>query len=101
MVEVVAKPVRAKIEFTKDEYEEFIEGQIGYKIISNEIVEHRRWVVLHEIIIERLEDATFWRGHYSVGATESQWHDWEDRWNGFVAEFTQVFRIEKTVVVYT
>lgn len=97
----LVKPVRASIEFAEEEYEEFIKGEIGYRIISDEMVDHRRWAVTHEIIIERLEDATFWRGIYQVGATESQWYDFNDRWfSSDKAAFTQVFAKTTTITKY-
>jgi len=96
------KPVRAEISFTEEEYEEFIEGEVGYRIVSDEMIDQRRWAITHEMIIERLEDATFWRGIYQVGATENQHYDFGDRWfyNDDKAGFTEVFPKTVTITKY-
>lgn len=91
---------RPVIEFTEDEFEEFIEGGIGYRIVSDEMIDHRRWSITHEMIIERLEDATFWRGTYQVGATENQWYGFSESWNDDKASFRQVFAKTITITKY-
>lgn len=94
---------RPTIEFTEDEWEEFVDGGVGFEIVSDEIFEHRRWSVGHEVVVKRLEDDTFWRGHYERGATENQWYSFKERW-GYrgdgKASLVQVFPVEKVVITY-
>lgn len=99
---VAKKPVRAEISFTEDEFYEFVDGQIGFRIVSDEMIDHRRWSVVHEMIIERLEDSTFWSSSHEVGATESQEYDFDSAWgyNNNRAVFRQVFPKTITTTTY-
>lgn len=99
---MMEEPVRAEIKFTEDEWDEFIDGGVGFTIISDEIYDHRRWAVVHEVIVRREEDGTFWRGRYRRGATEYQEYDFDASWghNDSHAVLTQVFPKEKTVITY-
>lgn len=96
----IEKPVREKISFTEDEWGEFIEGGVGFRVVFDEIIDHRRWSVVHEVVIEREEDGTFWVGRYQRGATENQWYGWSERWGDDKAILTQVFAHTVTTVVY-
>lgn len=96
----VEKPVRATVAFTQEEFEEFVECGIGWKIVQNEMFDSGRWSIIYDMVIRRLEDDTFWRGRYQVGATERQEYDWGARWGDDRACFKQVFPEEKTIIVY-
>lgn len=49
-----------------------------WKEISNEITDHRRWCVVHTVILEKKDDGTFWKGWYERGATECQEDGYDD-----------------------
>lgn len=66
-----------------------------WRIVQDDITDHRRWCVVHTIILERLEDNTFWRCHLERGATENQ-----DGYDNDDIELTQVYPVEETVIVY-
>lgn len=66
-----------------------------WKEISNEITDHRRWCVVHTVIVEKRDDGTFWKGWYERGATEYQ----EDGYDNDI-ELTQVHPVQETVTVY-
>lgn len=74
---------------------DILDGEIG-EIISDEVVDTRRWSVIHKIVI-KLEDK-FYQTHYSVGATENQ--D-EEPWE-YVDEvtFLEVIPVETIVTKY-
>lgn len=89
---------REKLNLTKEQAGDLINGDLeGFKVISDKIVGHRRWSVDHYVIVERESDGKFFGGHYSVGATESQW---ERPFEYDEPKFNQVFKKEKTIVVY-
>lgn len=96
--------LRPTVSFTEEDYEEFVRGGIGWKIVHDEVADHRRWSVTHEVILKRLEDDTFWLATYEVGATESQHYSWADKWPGGDGEghavFIQVFPKSVTTTVY-
>lgn len=71
------------------------EGPEGIEIVYDRIIDNRRWSIDHEIIVKK--DGRFYRDIYSVGATESQ--D-ESPWEYSAPDFTEVFPVEKTVIVY-
>jgi len=48
----------------------FLLGDEEKQIISNRIIDHRRWTVVHEEIFKF--GGHFYKTHYSVGATENQ-----------------------------
>ena len=82
-----------KRQFSKDTMLDILDSKF---VISDEIVEHTRWSVVHEIIF-KYEDK-FWQTYYSVGATESQEESpWE--YDKEVGCF-EVKPVEKMVVVY-
>lgn len=94
------KPQRATVSFTQNEWEEFVDGGVGWRIVSDEMTDHTRWSIVHKIVIERLEDGTFWRGTYEEGATENQWHEWDERWGGSKATLKQVFQKPIVKIIY-
>jgi len=64
--------------------------------IEDEIVDHTRWAVHHEMVFKK--DGKFYKTWYSVGATESQdespW-EYEDE-----VEAVEVEKYEKTVTAW-
>lgn len=71
---------RETISFTVHEIEEFLEGEVGYKIVQDEQFDSGRWESHHWFVVERLEDNTFWGAGYSRGLTENQHRDRYERW---------------------
>lgn len=68
-----------------------------FKVISDEIIEHSRWSVLHWVVLQRISDGRFFADSYGVGATESQ----DERpWEYTAPDFREVFPVERTVVEY-
>lgn len=98
---------RETISFTVDEIEEFLECEVGYKIVYDEQFDTGRWESHHWFVVERLEDATFWRASYTQGLTENQHRDRYEQWgihsykdrDTEKVEFRQVF--PKTTTVTT
>jgi hypothetical protein len=95
---------RATIEFTVDEIEEFLEGEVGYRIVQDESTGTDRWHEHFDFTVERLEDGTFWYAGYQRGATEYQDLNRYERWHVDKAAdrvtFQQVFAKQKTITVY-
>ena len=95
---------RATIEFTVDEIEEFLQEEVGYRIVQDESTGTDRWHEHFDFVVERLEDGTFWYAGYQRGATEYQDLDRYERWHVSKAadkvRFQQVFAKEKTIIVY-
>jgi hypothetical protein len=101
---------RPKIYFTVDEIEEFLEDEVGYKIVQDEQFDSGRWDSHHWFVVERLEDGTFWGANYTQGLTEGQHRDRYERWgiNSWgndtrdteKVEFRQVFAKTVTSTVY-
>jgi hypothetical protein len=86
------------LNFTKKQARNLLYGgDSTYRIIRNEIVDHRSWSVDHDLIIQNVDDNRFYRGYYSVGATESQ--D-ESPWEYDEPVFIEVFPVEKVVIEY-
>lgn len=71
-----------------------------YKIIENEIVDHRRWVIVYKLIfkdINNLADIKYYQVFYQIGATEYQDESpWE--FDGEDIEVTEVKPFERTVI---
>lgn len=69
------------------------------KEISDEIIGHSRWSVIHEFIFQEVATGKFYRIEYSRGATEYQdegaWQYEDDE-----IECEEVVPVEKTVTVY-
>lgn len=67
-----------------------------YKIISKELVEKNRWSTSIDIIVQRISDGKYFFTSYEEGNTENQEVDaFCDK-----AEFTEVFKITKTIEVF-
>ena len=66
--------------FGPDEIEEFLENEIGYKVVCDRQIDSRRWHSIHWYVVERLEDETFWGATYERGLTESQHLDRYECW---------------------
>lgn len=89
---------REKLQLTKEEAQAIVwEDTSEYETISDEVVDTRRWSADHEIIIKRLSDGKFFADNYSVGLTEMQ--D-ESPYEYSDPDFTEVFQVEKTIIVY-
>lgn len=89
---------REKLRLTPEEAREILWNQNkNFKIIKNEIVDTSRWSVNYDLIVQRISDGKFFNDGYSKGATESQ--D-EMSWEFTTPDFTEVFPVEKTIVVY-
>lgn len=89
---------REKLQLTKKEAQAIVwEDTSDYEIISDEVVDTRRWSADHCIIIKRLSDGKFFADHYSVGLTEMQ--D-ESPYEYSDPEFIEVFQVTKTIIAY-
>lgn len=40
--------------------------------VEDEIIDHTRWSVVHEMIFQQISTGKFYRSHYNRGATEMQ-----------------------------
>lgn len=69
------------------------------KLVSEELVDTSRWSNIYERIYQNLDDNTFWKTTYSVGATECQ-DESPYEYDGDEIEFTQVFPKEVVIVTY-
>jgi hypothetical protein len=63
----------------QEEYELILDlepgdSEDGYQVVSNKIVDKRRWVVVHEVIFCIGKEA--WGFTYETGATEYQETEW-------------------------
>jgi len=58
--------------------EDLMNDEVYEDPISDVMVDHKRWAVVHQIVFER--DGKFWRTTYEAPATESQEFEpwWED-----------------------
>ena len=89
---------RAKINLTRERACAILDGDDpAYRTIRNTQVDHTRWSVVHELVIQSIADGRFWMDSYSVGATESQ--D-ESPWEHNAPDFTEVFPVEQVSIVY-
>lgn len=90
--------VREKLELTRDEALEAISGDLeGFELVSENIVSQSRWSTRYKVVIQRLSDGKFFSDKFSRGSTEYQ--D-ESPWEYDKPNFTEVFSVEKTVIVY-
>lgn len=89
---------REKLKLTPSEARELVwDGLPGFKTISNDVISNSRWSVIHHIVVQRESDGLFFADDYSVAATECQ----DERPFEYTEpDFTQVFAVEKKVVVY-
>lgn len=89
---------REKLNLSKEEGIYIIYGDSkDYKVIQDDIIDHTRWSVIHEIVIQRVSDGKYFKDSYSEGATEMQDespYEYDD------PEFKEVFPIEKTIIIY-
>jgi hypothetical protein len=72
-------------------------GYQSFKKVSEEMINHSRWAVGYHVILQRENDGKFFSSSYEVGATESQDqspYEYDD------PIFTEVFPVEKTIIVY-
>jgi hypothetical protein len=89
---------REKLTLTKEDARDLICGDLpGFEVIQKEMVDKSRWSIIYEVVVKRLSDGMFFKDVYQRGATESQ--D-ESPYEYSDPNFTQVFPVEKTVIVY-
>ena len=88
------------IKLSKETMFEILEGgNDKYDLIKDEMIDHTRWSVIHELIFHDNDTNKFYRNCYSVGATESQDEGpWE--YDGHIIESEEVFQVYETVIVY-
>lgn len=90
---------RQKLDIIAQDARELIQGEIldGLEIVEDIQIGRQRWCIVHRIVVKRVSDGKFFSSKYNEPATESQeWNNWEyDEPN-----FTEVFPVEKTVIVY-
>lgn len=88
------------MKLSKQEAQELVCDNLkGFKEISDEIVDTRRWSVTHNYICQHVESGKFYEVEFSCGATEQQDEqpfefDEEPIW------LTEVVPVEKIVTVY-
>lgn len=89
---------REILKFDSEQGQAIVDGDTDeFETVSDEIIDHTRWSVVHEIIVKRKSDGLFFVSSYSVGATESQDeapYEYSD------AVFKQVVPLEKTITYY-
>ncbi len=90
--------IREKLTLTKDQALDIIsDDDENFEVVSDEITGKRRWADEHEVIIKRLSDGKFFKDCYSTGSTENCY---ERPWEYDDPTFSEVFAVEKTIVVY-
>ena len=90
---------REKLVLTKEQARSIIyEDTDEYDIISDEMIGKRRWSIDYYVVIKRVADGKFFADLYSRGATEYQ--DDERPFEYTVPNFTEVFPVEKKIIVY-
>lgn len=88
---------RIKLEIDKERAADIVcDCDEDFEEISDEIYDERRWVVTHRKIVKRTSDGLFFEIYYEV--SKSEYHD--RLFENEEPEFTQVFPVEKTIVVY-
>lgn len=86
--------------FDQDVLDGICYGLDGYRRISNEIIDHRRWSVTHELLFEELETGNVYQVFHERPATESQEvEEWDVDEDGMV-ECTLMKPVEVTVTKY-
>jgi hypothetical protein len=89
---------REKLVLTKEEAKDIVYGDSeGYEEVENKIYTTTRWSEHHKIVVKRISDGKFFSDIYAQGKTESQDespYDYSD------PIFTEVFPVEKTIIVY-
>lgn len=89
---------REKLTITKQQAQAIIWGDsLDFEVIEDKPTGNSRWSQIHQIIIKRLSDNKFFKDKYSIGATE---HQEENPYEYSEPNFTEVFPVEKVVIVY-
>lgn len=88
--------------FTIDEIDEWdLPWGTNHMVQSDEITDHNRWSIWHELIFEAPDDKKLWKLEYQVPATEMQDCDrWPDL-VGIQVEAQEVTTIKYVEVVAT
>lgn len=90
--------MKEKLQLSKKDARNLISEDLpGYKVIQDRIVDHGRWTVSHEVVVQRESDGKFFKGGYRRGATESQ--D-EMPFEYDEPDFAEVEKKEKIIYVY-
>lgn len=92
------KNIREKLILTKDEARDILNGlNEEFKVIQDKVVYTTRYLIVNELVVQRLSDNKFFADSYNVGATESQ----DERpWKYSEPDFKEVFSVEKVITVY-
>lgn len=89
---------KEKLQLTAEEGRCLVWGELpGFKKISDKIITTTRWSTVHRLVVQRESDGLFFCDEYSRAATECQ----DERpYEYSEPDFTQVFPVEKKVIVY-
>jgi hypothetical protein len=71
----------------------------GFERVSDTIIEHSRWSVLHAMTFKDTGTGRYYSTHYSVGATEQQDESPYEH-EGDAIDCVEVRPVEKVVTVY-
>jgi hypothetical protein len=93
------KKPRKVLEFSPRDGENIVRGRNKeFELISEHIYDTGRWSIKYITIVKRVSDGKFFKSLYQVGATEYQDegpYEYDSK-----AVFTEVFPVEKTVILY-
>lgn len=67
----------------------------NYEVIRDKIIDQRRWVTIHEVVVKNKTTERYYRGEYSVGSTEYQ-----DGCNEYPKEWDEVEPYETVIIEY-
>lgn len=89
---------RENLTLTREQARDIVWGDNkDFVEIQNEIVEQKRWSVVHKIVVQRKSDGKYFMSYYNTGATENQ--D-EKPYEYTSPDFTEVFPVTKTYTGY-
>ena len=91
---------REKLSLTTDQAKCILYGDVEvpeFEVVEDEVIDNSRWSIIHKLVIKRLSDGKFFADGYRTAATENQ--D-ESPWEYIKSNFTQVFAVEKKIIVY-
>lgn len=89
---------KEKLQLTKEQGRDIIYGDNpNFEIIETNLVDHGRWTLTYEIVVQRKSDGKYFKDYYQKGATESQDESPYEYTN---PNFTEVEKKEKVVIVY-
>ena len=89
---------RKTIKLTEEEFEDVEYNSDKWKEISSKITGQSRWSTFYRCVVQNLETGEFYSYRMEHGSTEYQdYNHWDDN---DTIELTQVFPVEKTIIVY-